>query len=240
MVSRDILGPDFTGTLVVDCYSGYHAQVAGAKQKCLAHLARTARTARDWQKLADSDSTDYVFFQDVRQFVKQACKFHRDRKENRLSKEKQARETAWLRTEFERLSLTEVKHGKLITLQGRLLRHLSQWLVFIDDPRVPPTNKLAERALRPLALLRKMTFGSRSESGADRIGNVDDGCRDSASSRTPCQRHLLQPLYSPSRPSVARPLREFLSIVSRRLGEKIVSFSVDDLTPLEAPEKSAI
>ena len=47
------------------------------------------------------------------------------------------------------------------------LRFLSEWLVFIDDPRVPPTNNFAERAFRPLVVLRKMTFGSRTEAGAD-------------------------------------------------------------------------
>ena len=41
-VSFTILGNDFTGTLVTDCYSGYFASVAGAKQKCLAHVARKA------------------------------------------------------------------------------------------------------------------------------------------------------------------------------------------------------
>ncbi len=48
-VSRDILGDDFPGTLVTDCYCGYGASVAGAKQKCLAHLARTARDCCDIQ-----------------------------------------------------------------------------------------------------------------------------------------------------------------------------------------------
>jgi hypothetical protein len=47
-VSRELLGVDFAGTLVTDCYSAYAAQGAKAKQKCLSHLARTAR---DWQKL---------------------------------------------------------------------------------------------------------------------------------------------------------------------------------------------
>jgi hypothetical protein len=42
-VSREVLGQDFTGTLVTDCYSAYAAQLAGAKQKCLAHLARFGR-----------------------------------------------------------------------------------------------------------------------------------------------------------------------------------------------------
>jgi hypothetical protein len=53
-VSRDILGDDFLGRLVTDCYAGYTASAA-AKQKCLAHLARTAR---DWQKLTVADSAD--------------------------------------------------------------------------------------------------------------------------------------------------------------------------------------
>ncbi len=44
------------GTLVTDCYIAYFAQVAGAKQKCLVHIARTAR---DWQKLVEMDSIDY-------------------------------------------------------------------------------------------------------------------------------------------------------------------------------------
>ncbi|GEM_PF-2521181 len=33
-VSRDVMGEHFTGTLVADCYAGYEAHTAGAKQKC--------------------------------------------------------------------------------------------------------------------------------------------------------------------------------------------------------------
>jgi transposase len=165
-ISRDLLGSDFTGTLVTDCYSGYHSHVAGAKQKCLAHLARTAR---DWQKLTDPGTVDYQFFEDVKQFVKRACKFDRVRKAKRGRIKKQSAEIDWLRSELERLSLTDVKHEKSVTLQGRILRHLGEWLVFVDDPRVSPTNNLAERALRPLVVLRKVTFGSRSHQGAERM-----------------------------------------------------------------------
>jgi transposase len=168
-VSRDILGDDFTGTLVTDCYSGYSASAAGAKQKCLAHLARTAR---DWQKLTAGDSPDYAFFEDIKQFVKRCCNFHRRRREGKLNKRKQATEKAWLRSELSRLETCDVSHEKAITLQARLLRHPGEWLVFLDDPRVPPTNNLAERALRPLVVLRKITFGSRSDAGADRMAKI--------------------------------------------------------------------
>jgi hypothetical protein len=168
-VSRDILGDDFTGTLVTDCYSGYFAHVAGAKQKCLAHLARRAR---DWQKLTEEGSPDFTFFEDIKQFVKRGCNFHRLRREGKLSDEEQVTEKAWLREEQLRLETCEVKHEKALTLQARLLRHHGEWLVFLDDPRVPPTNNLAERALRPLVVLRKITFGHRSSAGAKRMAKI--------------------------------------------------------------------
>jgi hypothetical protein len=88
-VSRDLLGVDFAGTLVTDCYSAYDAQGAKAKQKCLSHLARTAR---DWQKLTSADSADYRFFESIREWVKRGCDFHRGR--DCLSKGHQANESA--------------------------------------------------------------------------------------------------------------------------------------------------
>ena len=90
----------------------------------------------------------------------------------KLSRKKQAAEKAWLRDELWRLEACDVSHEKAITLQARLLRHHGEWLVFLDDPRVPPTNNLAERALRPLVVLRKITFGSRSDAGAKRMAQI--------------------------------------------------------------------
>ena len=168
-VSRDILGNDFTGTLVTDCYSGYFASAAGAKQKCLSHLARTAR---DWQKLTQEGSLDFAFFEDIKEFVKRGCRFHRLRSEGKLSTAKQSAEKRWLRMELSRLETCIVAHEKAVTLQARLQRHSEEWLVFLDDPRVPPTNNLAERALRPLVILRKITFGHRSDAGAERMALI--------------------------------------------------------------------
>jgi len=168
-VSRDVLGDHFTGTLVTDCYSGYFSHVAGAKQKCLAHLARTAR---DWQKLTKEASADFKFFEDVKEFVRRGCRFHRRRKDRKSKVKEQVADKVWLRDELQRLASCEVTHEKAITLQARILRHYAEWLVFLDDPRVPPTNNLAERALRPLVVLRKITFGHRSAASAERMGKL--------------------------------------------------------------------
>lgn len=168
-VSRNILGNDFTGTLVTDCYSGYAASVAGAKQKCLTHVARRAY---EWQKLTERNSPDFLFFEDIKQFVKRACEFHRFRRDGKLSIQERGTEKVWLREELARLQTCDVNHEKAITLQARLLRHSGEWLVFLDDERVSPTNNLAERALRPLVVLRKITFGSRSDAGATRMAKL--------------------------------------------------------------------
>jgi hypothetical protein len=165
-VSRDVLGNDFRGTLVTDCYSAYIAHSAGAKQKCLAHLARTAR---DWQKLTKAGSPDFAFFDAVKQFVKRGCEFHRLRGKGMLDATQVAEHGKWLRDELSRLETWAVKHGKALTLQARIVGYHDEWLTFVDDPRVPPTNNLAEQALRPLVVLRKITFGHRDLKGGERM-----------------------------------------------------------------------
>ena len=165
-VSRDVLGDDFTGTLVTDCYAADIAHSAGAKQKCLAHLARTAR---DWQKLTKAGSPDFAFFDAVKQFVKRGCEFHRLRGQGTLDANEVAVRKQWLREELARLQTWVVNHAKALALQARIVSDRDEWLVFLDDSRVPPTNNLAEQALRPLVVLRKITFGHRRRDGGERM-----------------------------------------------------------------------
>ena len=166
-VSRDLLGDDFAGTLVTDCYSGYEAQQASAKQKCLAHLARTAR---DWQKLTEKRSADYKFFDRVVQWVKKGCNYHQ--KQANWSASTRRRHCSWLERELELLQRLKLKHEKAATLQGRIIKHTDCWLVFVKDTRVPPTNNLAERTLRPLVIMRKICFGNRNRDGGQRLAKI--------------------------------------------------------------------
>ncbi len=112
-VSRDILGDDFTGTLVTDCYSGYFASAAGAKQKCLAHVARKAK---DWQRLVEPWSIDFQYFSDIGRFVNHACRFCRNRSAGKISHRKLKKEVAWLREELQRLLTCDAAEDKAIKL----------------------------------------------------------------------------------------------------------------------------
>ncbi len=47
-----------------------------------------------------------------------------------------------------------------------LLKHLQDLFVFVEQPQVKSENNLAERALRPLVITRKVCGGTRSEQGS--------------------------------------------------------------------------
>jgi hypothetical protein len=165
-ISRKILGKDYAGGLVVDCYVGYNRHATKIKQRCVEHLKRTAR---DWRKItAEKAAASRRFFDDVMAWAKRCCRWHRRWKA--ASGPEKDREAAWLREEQARLESVPLDSKKASTLQGRIRRYSGEWLTFLDHPGVSPTNNLAEQAIRFLVVLRKLTFGSRTRAGARRTG----------------------------------------------------------------------
>ena len=162
-ISRKILGKDYAGGLVTDCYAGYDRHATKIKQRCVEHLKRTAK---NWRKVTPEKAVaSRQFFDDVMAWTKRCCRWHRRWKEN--SPGTQQREAAWLRSEQARLENVALDSKKAQTLQGRIRRYSQEWLTFLDHPDVPPTNNLAEQAVRFLVILRKLTFGSRTAPGRD-------------------------------------------------------------------------
>jgi hypothetical protein len=167
-VSRTVLGPDYRGGLVTDCYSGYDRHATTIKQKCLSHVKRTAA---DWRKLLPTEAKhSRAFFDAVGHWVNRGCAWHRKWK-HRTGAEKDS-EATWLRQELARLESMPTDSDRAARLQKRLRRYHNEWLTFLDHPGVAPTNNLAEQALRAVVILRKLTFGSRTRAGAKRLGTM--------------------------------------------------------------------
>ena len=101
--------------------------------------------------------------------------------------------------------------GKAQTLQDRINRHHDEWTVFLDDPQVPPTNNLAECALRPLVILRKLTFGHRDESTAARMAALMTVQVTAKRHRLASDRHFLSTLHASGEPNAAISLRRALA-----------------------------
>ncbi len=49
----------------------------------------------------------------------------------------------------------------------RLRRHRDELLTFLNEPEVPFDNNHGERVIRPAVMIRKNSFGNRSDRGAD-------------------------------------------------------------------------
>jgi len=56
---------------------------------------------------------------------------------------------------------------KLATLKRTFLKNTEHYLLCVREPNIPMTNNKAERAIRPLVIKRKLSFGSKTQKGAD-------------------------------------------------------------------------
>jgi transposase len=90
-----------------------------------------------------------------------------------------------------------------LKLRKRYLKHRQHLFVFLGRTDVEPTNNVAERALRPAVIHRKVTNGFRSQWGAEAyvaLASVIDTAK--LQDRSPCE--AIQQLFSP--PSLPIPV----------------------------------
>jgi transposase len=70
-------------------------------------------------------------------------------------------------TRLEELLATPWKDRHARRLIKRLRRHRNDLFTFLDQSGVPFDNNTAERGIRPAVIIRKNSYGNRSERGAD-------------------------------------------------------------------------
>ena len=75
--------------------------------------------------------------------------------------------SAGLDARLEELIDTAWDDSQARRLIKRLRRHANDLFTFLDQPGVPFDNNLAERAIRPAVIIRKNSYGNRSDQGAD-------------------------------------------------------------------------
>jgi len=157
----ETLGPGFDGTLVSDFYSGYNG-MQGAHQRCWSHILRDMHDLKEkWPE----DVSLHTWAAQVQSLYERARAYG---PQHAQAKPKE-RLVAQHQFEQELLALCEPdlqsdrpQHG----LCQRIERFLPELFTFVGDPRVPSDNNAAERAIRPLAVSRKISGGTRSEEGS--------------------------------------------------------------------------
>lgn len=152
----------YRGVLNTDRYGAYNKH-KGARQSCLAHIDRY------FEKMSERPGIDGVCGKLLEQQFDEVFELWSQFKEgafSRMTLQEKMRE----RIEDVRVLLMfiakEAKNRKSIALAHDLLKRFSTLWTFLFVERVEPTNNLAERGLRPVVILRKLSGGNQSEWGA--------------------------------------------------------------------------
>ena len=164
-VVRLILGEKYEGALTTDFLSTYNKFEARLKQRCLAHLLREIKEIVEKDELAP-DSVDGRFCVELKIVFKQTINVWNEYREGTKSLQDLVKEKAQAVARLVELLLSPIKHKDTRRLRKRIIRHNQELFTFLDNPVVEPTNNRAERQLRPLVIMRKVTFGNRSALGA--------------------------------------------------------------------------
>ena len=158
-VPLKLLGQAFGGAVVADFYSAYNA-LAGPKQRCLVHLMREVKElSEEDQAFADCPLSRKLmsWCTDALRLKKQWPTLKDPDYEMKASR---------LEDRLDQLMVIDHQHPHAKRLNKRLLRHRPELTRFLWHQNLDGTNNAAERALRPAVVMRKITGGSRSESGA--------------------------------------------------------------------------
>jgi transposase len=161
LVAQRILGPNFRGWLVTDFYAAYNL-IPGRHQRCWVHLLRDLHTLKEEQA---ANPAILQWATAVRQLYEDACAWLAEHPASQPS-ERVAQYTH-LYTQACSLGAQYAlaQEHPCNALAKRLLRHQDELFPFVLIPGLPADNNLAERSIRPLVIMRKISGGSRSVEG---------------------------------------------------------------------------
>ncbi len=155
----DVLGEEFAGVLVSDCFLAYDP-LPFAKQKCLAHLLKTCG------EIERSKTRGAVrFSRRVAALLRKAMALKRRR--GTIGDRGYAVLRGKVHAELDRLLSGTYTDPDNARLAKRLRKQRDHLLRFLDHDGVDATNNLAEREIRPAVIARKLSAGNRTEAGAE-------------------------------------------------------------------------
>ena len=164
-VVSNVLGEKYEGVLTTDFYSSYNKLKAQAKQRCLAHLLREIKEVEEKDELTP-DSIDGRFCEELKAVFKQTIDAWNEYRRGMKVLQDLVKEKGRAISRLVELLLWPIKHKDTRRLRRRIIKHNQELFTFLDNPAVDPTNNRAERQLRPMVIMRKVTFGNRSAAGA--------------------------------------------------------------------------
>lgn len=164
-IAAEELGKDFGGVVVADFFSAYN-KLSGEQQKCTVHLLRELRECAKKNKTAEFTA----FRKKLKRVVADAVRlvgredYDPDKNESLVWR---------LHDRIAALGVAQYDNADCRRIAKRLRQHETNLLTFLFHPGVvTPDNNRAERAIRPVVVLRKISGGSRTSSGANATADL--------------------------------------------------------------------
>jgi transposase len=158
----EVLGREFDGVLGCDYFSAYRKYMRECGvlvQFCLAHLIRDLKFLADHPKLENQSYGRRVLEAARRLF--QVIHRREAMKPETFAATLEMAGKALCRTAVRDVPPT----SEAANLARRFKKHGTSYIRFITTPGIEPTNNLAEQAIRFVVIDRRVTQGSRSETG---------------------------------------------------------------------------
>lgn len=140
-----------------DCYSAQLKAPYHQLQLCMAHQLRNLQAVVDTYP-------DQTWARSMQVLFRYAIHLHHQR--DQLTTDQYETQTARIERHCDRLLQRDLDPPEAKRLQRRFLKHRDKLFVFLYRCDVDPTNNVAERALRPSVIHRKVTGCFRSDWGA--------------------------------------------------------------------------
>jgi predicted RNA-binding Zn-ribbon protein involved in translation (DUF1610 family) len=157
-VLKAILGDTFKGIIISDFLSAYNA-IESKKQKCLPHALRIIKRLEDASH-GDDKEVD-KFCRQLKEIIQEIITLFKKRKN--ISDYVIHRGDIIARCN--RLLSHELSHKKAERLRLRLNKRREELYTCLFHPSSDSNNNFVERMLRPNVIMRKLTYGNRSQKG---------------------------------------------------------------------------
>lgn len=155
---------DRTQPIITDDYSAYDG-LSDKHGLCWAH------PKRKFQDLAESSTLTDERRLHCKKFYERFCTVLGDVKaivHSPYNRKERAKEAHRYRPIIAALMMPSSHDPKkLATLKKTFLKNTEHYLLCVLEPNIPMTNNKAEHAIRPLVIKRKLSFGSKTQKGAD-------------------------------------------------------------------------
>lgn len=162
-VVENIVGNTYGGILISDFLSAYNKIATKNKQRCLIHILRDLEKVREYWH---DDQEVLRYLTRLKKIFEDAIALQAEYKDKRWNDVYYTRRAA-LENSLKDFGFPNPNKRILKRFAKRLERHKDELLTFLYEKEIDYHNNHAEQQIRPDVLFRKITFGNRSDKGAE-------------------------------------------------------------------------